>query len=96
MGRTTARRSFLFRLVLGKLSGMDARLEELLEAPDLPLRLQAWNEAFAEEQARRERFYDEMTPDRRVEFINGKIVMHSPAKWRHADTMGFLYMLLAS
>ena len=75
---------------------MDALLEELLEAPDLPLRLRALNEAFAEEQVRRERFYDEMTPHKRMEFINGKVVMHSPAKWRHSETMGLLHTLLSS
>ena len=75
---------------------MDALMEELLEAPDLPRKLQVLNEAFAREQARRERFYEEMTPYQRVEFINGQVIMHSPAKWRHGESMGLIYMLLAS
>ncbi len=75
---------------------MDALPEELLESPDLPLRLQALNDAFAEEQARREHFYAEMTPSKRMEFINGKVVMHSPAKWRHGASMLLLARLLSA
>jgi Uma2 family endonuclease len=49
----------------------------LVEAVDL-LRAQ-----MREEQEQRERFYAEMTPEEKVEFIDGEVVPHSPAKHRH-------------
>ena len=81
---------------LGYRPAMDVLVEKMLKTPDLPRKLQALNEAFTREQARRERFYDEMTPERRMEFINGQVIMHATSKWHHTETMGLLYMLLAS
>ena len=75
---------------------MDTLVEKMLASPDLPHKLHALNEAFVREQARRARFYDEMTPNRRMEFINGQIVLHSPARWRHSETMGLLHTLLST
>jgi Uma2 family endonuclease len=36
-----------------------------------------------EEKERRARFYQEMTPEQKVEFIAGEVLMHSPAKNAH-------------
>jgi len=37
----------------------------------------------AAERERRQKFYEEMTPEEKVEFIDGEVVMHSPARNRH-------------
>ena len=47
-----------------------------------------------DEAKRREQFYRDISEDDKAEFINGKIVMHSPVKKRHLKSSGKLYRLL--
>ena len=75
--------------------GMDAILEPLVASPALPRHLETLERLLADERTRRERFYDEMTEEQKVEFINGEVFMHSPAKVRHTATVGYLYRLLS-
>lgn len=75
---------------------MDTLLEAMLESPSLPRQLEVLNEAMREEQKRRERFYEEMTPSQKVEFINGYTVLHSPARWQHTKALGRLSALLSA
>ena len=77
------------------LGGMDTLLEAMLDSPDLPKQLEKLNRTLADEQARRELFYTDMTPERKMEFINGAVVMHSPVKWRHCEASDFLFQLLS-
>jgi len=35
------------------------------------------------EQKRRERFYEEMSEQQKAEFINGEVIVQSPARLRH-------------
>jgi hypothetical protein len=37
------------------------------------------------EKIRRQQFYAAMTPEQKVEFIDGQVVRHSPARNRHLD-----------
>ena len=73
---------------------MDAILEPLVDSPALPRYLEALERLLTDERARRERFYEEMTEEQKVEFINGEIIMHSPVKIRHLDVVGNLHLLL--
>lgn len=75
---------------------MDTLLEAMLESPDLPKQVQALNSALTREQARREQFYEEITEDQKREFINGEVVMHSPAKLRHIEVSDFLNRILST
>lgn len=50
----------------------------------------------AEEQARRERFYEEITPEMKAEFINGEVILHSPATWTHVRVSERLSRLLGT
>ncbi|MCU0340991.1 MAG: Uma2 family endonuclease [Spirosomaceae bacterium] len=59
-------------------------VELLLEQPDAFKVIEAAQNKLREEQARRERFYDEITPDIKAEFINGEMIVHSPVRSRHA------------
>ena len=74
--------------------GMDAILEPLVASPALPRYVEALAHLLVDERARRERFYEEMSGQQKVEFINGNIFMHSPVKIRHTDATGNLLLLL--
>jgi Uma2 family endonuclease len=62
---------------------MDALLEPLLASPKLIEHLEALQQAVEAERQRREKFYEEITPADKWEFINGEVVMHSPATAQH-------------
>jgi Uma2 family endonuclease len=72
----------------------DTALEAILSSPLLPLYAREINEMLALETARRVRFDDEITESQRAEFIDGKVIVHSPAKVRHIDASDKLLMLL--
>ena len=76
-------------------SGMDTLLEAMLDSPDLPKQLEKLSQTLADERTRREQFYAEMFPEKKLEFINGTVVLHSPAKRRHRRASGFLFQLLS-
>lgn len=52
-----------------------------------------FRELEVEKQARA-RFYKEMTPSEKVEFIGGKVVMHSPARNLHLDVTKHILQIL--
>ena len=55
----------------------------LLDSPALPRIVERLQKTLDDEAARRARFRDEITPEVKAEFINGEVVMHSPARARH-------------
>lgn len=65
---------------------MSRAVAELLADPLLPERLSELRQAFDTEQQQRERFYEEITEQEKAEFINGEVVMHSPARDKHTAT----------
>ena len=65
---------------------MTAALSTIFQEPDLPVMLRELNTRFAEERQMRERFYAEITPSEKAEFINGQVIMHSPATFEHNET----------
>ena len=73
---------------------MSTVLEEILLSPQLPAHFETIRQTLAAEQARRERFYEEMTEDQKTEFINGEVIVHSPAKIRHTFAVSNLLFLL--
>ena len=73
---------------------MDAILEQMVASPALPRYVDTLQALLVDERTRRERFYEEMTEEQKVEFINGEVFMHSPAKIRHTDVVGNLFLLL--
>ena len=60
------------------------QLQNWVKAPNFPLILKKANEIWEEEQKRRQAFYNFITPEMKAEFINGQIVMHSPATRSHS------------
>src|SRR2546427_8907471 len=69
-------------------------VEQLLESPKLPEIVDELQTRLAEERSRRERFYEELTEGQKAEFINGRVIMHSPAKLQHLRIRDNLHGLL--
>ncbi len=74
---------------------MDTLLEAMLDSPELPQQVEKLTRALVDERARREQFYADMTPEKKMEFVNGAVVMHSPVKRRHAEASDRLFRLLS-
>ena len=73
---------------------MEPAVQELLNSPKLALHVRKLGDVLAREHKARERFYDEIDEDQKAEFINGKVIVHSPAKKRHIDAIALLLRLL--
>jgi len=73
---------------------MSAIAAELRESPTLPELVQDLAGLLEEERARRERFYAEMSEEQKAEFINGEVIVHSPATNRHLMVRDNLQRLL--
>ena len=57
--------------------------DALMDSPDLPELIEQAQRAFAREQKLRQKFYADITPEHKWEFIQGEVIMHSPALNRH-------------
>jgi len=64
---------------------MQALIRKLLEAPDFPLIADQMQLVAKEEAEKRAKFLEEITPEMKAEFINGEVILHSPAKLRHLE-----------
>ncbi len=63
----------------------NAIIEPILENLHMPELVEELNVRLKQEQRLRHEFYEKIQPGDKWEFINGKIVMHSPAKEKHTD-----------
>jgi Uma2 family endonuclease len=73
----------------------NAVLEPILRSPLMVEHLEELTRFAAIEAQRRRKFYEEITEDAKWEFINGEVVMHSPASSQHNRIVGRLYKLLS-
>ncbi len=64
-------------------TSITAAIQQLIHSPNLPTYVQHFQSLLQTEREKRERFYEEMTEDQKVEFINGEIMLHSPVRLRH-------------
>ncbi|MEZ6060068.1 MAG: Uma2 family endonuclease [Planctomycetaceae bacterium] len=78
------------------MQNLEALLEPIRHSPRLLEAVELLNRQVQNEQQRRQRFYQEMTEEQKVEFIDGDVVLHSPARNRHLDATGFLVRLLST
>lgn len=69
-------------------------LQTILDSHWLPQIAQQINEKLAAEAAAREKFFDEVTESQKAEFIDGAVIVHSPAKDRHIEISDWLLRLL--
>jgi Uma2 family endonuclease len=73
---------------------MTAELErQVLDLPSLPLFIEQLQEKLRHEKHQREEFYKWIDEDTKAEFINGRIIMHSPASDGHNDAVANLLMV---
>lgn len=73
---------------------VNAASAELLKRPDLPLVLERVQAQLADEATRRHAFREWLDEDKKAEFINGEIILHSPVKRRHLGVSNKLASLL--
>jgi len=67
------------------MSSVDKLIEPLRHSPQLPQAIAILQSHLQSERTRRDQFYQDMTPDQKIEFIDGEVVLHSPARNRHLD-----------
>ena len=73
---------------------MNITVEQTMEMPDVVLFARKIEDALKAEQKKRRHFYEIVEENKKMEFINGEIVFHSPVKLRHNDATFLLGMLL--
>ena len=69
-------------------------VQEIMKMPNAAILAERVNSALAEEKAERERFYETIEENKKMEFINGEIFFHSPVKKQHNSATGSIYKLL--
>ena len=69
-------------------------IDELRHSPRLPEILTTLQSELDRETQSRQTFYEEMMPEQKVEFIDGEVVLHSPARNQHLDVTKYIAMLL--
>jgi Uma2 family endonuclease len=72
----------------------DSRLNAIMDDPRAPSMVNELLYRLQIEQQKREKFYQDIDDDMKVEFINGEIIVHSPVKKEHTIAAGYLYKLL--
>jgi Uma2 family endonuclease len=58
-------------------------IDKIVHSPQMPRYISVLNDLWNEEQKKRKQFYEEMDESRKMEFIEGEIIVHSPAKDIH-------------
>jgi Uma2 family endonuclease len=69
-------------------------LEQIKASPLMPEIVQEAQAALLREHALRMKFYNDITPEHKWEFINGEVIMHSPALNRHLMATKRLFRLM--
>ncbi len=70
--------------------------QKILDSPNAPLQIEALFRAMQDEKQRRHVFYEWITPSIKAEFINGKVILHSPVMRRHWKTTNLLSSILSA
>jgi Uma2 family endonuclease len=71
-----------------------AVLDALMDSPALPEILEQAQRALIKEQKLRQKFYHDITPELKWEFIQGEVIRHSPAAHRHLLATQRLFSLM--
>lgn len=73
---------------------MQVSPESILEMPNAFLLVDKVKSRLEDEQKRRRHFYEIVEENKKMEFINGEIIFHSPVRLQHNDATFLLGMLL--
>ena len=71
-------------------------IKKILAHPNAPSLVRKANAILADEQKRRQQFYEDITDAEKVEFINGEIIVHSPVMKEHNDANSLLANLIGN
>lgn len=71
-------------------------LQPLLDSPALPRLVEDLQTALRGEAVSRDRFRDGLTPSIKAEFVNGEVIVHSPARNAHNQVVRRLVSLLSA
>lgn len=71
-------------------------IQKILAHPNAPTLVKEVNDLLAAEQKRRQKFYEDITDEEKVEFINGEIIVHSPVMKEHNDASRMLTNLIGN
>lgn len=69
-------------------------IEEVLKSPSARKVTEQLNQQLQQEQEKRKAFYETMTEQEKVEFINGEVIVHSPVQKFHNEISGNLYTII--
>lgn len=69
-------------------------IQPLLHSPLLPEIVETLQSRVREETVRRNRFYENLRDDEKAEFVDGQVIMHSPARGKHLTVRKHLEKLL--
>lgn len=70
-------------------------VEKILDQPDALVLVERLNASVREEHARRLSFYEWIDEHTKAEFVNGQVVIHSPAKKKHLTVTKLLSRLIS-
>jgi len=73
---------------------MQVSPETILEMPNAALLVDKVKSRLADEQKKRRHFYEIVEENKKMEFINGEIIFHSPVRLQHNDATFLLGMLI--
>ncbi len=82
--------------MIHSMSALAEMLAPLRASPFLPEAVNELSALLAVERRRRDKFYEEVTPEMKMEFIEGEVVLHSPARNVHLDVTMRIAKLLSS
>lgn len=69
-------------------------ISPIIHSPQLAEITQLLQQTLDEERRMRNKFYADMTPELKIEFIDGEVVLHSPARLVHLEVTGWIHTLL--
>lgn len=70
-------------------------VQDILKRSDAVMVIEEARTVLEEEARRRQAFHEWLSPSVKAEFIQGEVVIHSPAKRAHLDISGHIYRLLS-
>lgn len=78
------------------MTSLETLIEPIRHSPQLVEAVDLLQKQIRDEKKARTEFYAEMTPEQKIEFIDGEVILHSPARNRHLDATGLLFRLLST
>ena len=80
----------------GMSTTLESAIQPLLHSPLLPEIVETLQSRVREEAERRRKFYEDLRDDQKAEFVDGQVVLHSPARDKHIAVRQNLERLLGT